>query len=105
MKTARQTAFEILIKINRDNAFSNLAIDAKLNNCELNAKDKSLATAIVYGVLERRLTLDYVASLYLKQSINKLKPEVLTALRIGVFQLLFMNKIPNSAAINESVQL
>ena len=105
MKTARQIAFEILLKINRDDAFSNITIDSKLNDSELVAKDKSLATAIVYGVLERMLTLDYVASLYLKQSIKKLRPEVLIAIRMGIYQILFMDKIPDSAAINESVKI
>ncbi len=105
MKSARQVAFEILIKIYRDSAYSNLAIDSKLNACKMDTKDKALATAIVYGVLERSITLDYIISLYLKQPIKKIKPEVLVILRIGAYQLLFMDKIPDSAAINESVNL
>jgi len=105
MKSARQAALEILMKIHRDNAYSNLAIDSKLNECEIDTKDKALVTAIVYGVLERKITLDFIASLYLKQPLKKLKPEVLTILRIGAYQLLFMDKIPDSAAINESVNL
>lgn len=105
MKSARQAAFEILIKMHRDSAYSNLAIDSKLNECKMNSKDKALVTAIVYGVLERKITLDYVISLHLKQSINKLKPEVLVILRKGAYQILFMDKIPVSAAINESVNL
>ncbi len=105
MNTARQIAFEVLLKINRDNAFSNIVIDSKLNDCQLDSRDKSFATAIVYGALERKITIDYNISLYLTQPIKKLKPQVLVALRMGAFQLLFMDKIPASAAINESVNI
>ena len=105
MKSARQTAFEILNKIQRDNSYSNLALDHALDNADTDNKDKKFVSALVYGVTERRITLDYNLSLYLSQPIKKLKPEVLTALRLGAYQILFMDKIPVSAAVNESVKL
>ncbi len=101
----RQKAFEILLKIHLSNAYSNLAIDAYLQKDDMEIRDKALVSALVYGVCERQLTLDYNLSKYLKQPIKKLKPEVLIALRLGTYQLLFMDKIPASAAINESVNL
>ncbi len=105
MKTARQIAFEILNKIERDKSYSNLTIDSYLYSAELNSADSSLVSALVYGVLETSITLDYNLSRNLKQPIKKLKPQVLTALRLGTYQLLFMDKIPASAAVNESVTL
>ena len=105
MKSARQTAFEILNKIQRDNSYSNLALDHALDKADTDNKDKKFVSALVYGVTERRITLDYNFSLYLSQPIKKLKPEVLTALRLGAYQILFMDKIPVSAAVNESVKL
>ena len=105
MKSARQTAFEILNKIQRDNSYSNLALDHALDKADTDNKDKNFISALVYGVTERRITLDYNLSLYLSQPIKKLKPEVLTALRLGAYQILFMDKIPVSAAVNESVKL
>ena len=105
MKSARQTAFEILNKIQRDNSYSNLALDHALDKADTDNKDKKFVSALVYGVTERRITLDYNLSLYLSQPIKKLKPEVLTALRLGAYQILFMDKIPVSAAVNESVKL
>lgn len=105
MKNARQIAFEILNKIQRDNSYSNLILDSVLDNCELSQIDKSLASVLVYGVVERKITLDYELSNYLSQPLKKLKPQVLTVLRLGAYQLLFMDKIPASAAINESVKL
>lgn len=105
MKTARQTAFEILNKIQRDNSYSNLALDAVLEKTQAEADDKRLISALVYGVAERMITLDYQLSLYLSQPLKKLKPQVLTILRLGAYQILFMDKIPASAAVNESVKL
>lgn len=105
MKTARQAAFEILMKIHRDKAYSNLALDALLNDEKLTGRESALTCALVYGVLERMLTLDYNLGKYLSQPIKKLRPEVLTTLRIGAYQLLYMDKIPISAAVNESVGL
>lgn len=105
MKNARQTAFEILNKIQRDNSYSNLLLDSALDNSDLSNKDKSFASALVYGVVERKLTLDYELKQYLSQPLKKLKPQILTVLRMGAYQILFMNKVPASAAINESVKL
>ena len=101
----RQKAFEILLRIHSANAYSNLTLDTYLQNENMDSRDKAFVSALVYGVCERQLTIDYNLSRYLKQPIKKLKPEVLIALRLGVFQLLFMDKIPQSAAINESVNL
>lgn len=105
MKTARQTAFEILNRINRDNSYSNLILDSYLEKNELNSTDKAFTSALVYGVIERLITLDFELSCYLKQPLKKLKPQVLTALRMGAYQILYMDKVPASAAINESVKL
>ena len=104
-KNARQIAMEILVRMQRDAAYSNLTLDAALRRNELPARDAALVSALVYGVEERLCTIDYQLSLYLKQPLKKLKPEVLAALRLGVCQLLFMERIPSSAAVCESVSL
>ncbi len=105
MKTARQTAFEILNRIQKDNSYSNLVLDSFLERSKLPQIEKAFASALVYGVIERLITLDYELSQYLKQPPKKLKPQVLTILRMGAYQLLYMDKVPASAAINESVKL
>lgn len=105
MKNARQISFEILNKIQRDNSYSNLTLDSELEKMQSSETDKRFVSALVYGVTERKITLDYQFSLYLNQPLKKLKPQVLTALRLGAYQLLFMDKIPPSAAVNESVKL
>lgn len=104
-KSVRQNAMEILLNMQRNCAYSNLALDAKLNSSKTAGADSAFLTALVYGTLERLITIDYNLSLYLKQPLKKLKPEVITALRIGTYQILFMDKVPERAAVNESVKL
>lgn len=100
----RQTAFQVLNRIERGNAYSNLVLDAQLKQSGA-SPSSAFITALVYGVTERKITLDYILSAFLRQPIQKLRPEVLTVLRMGVYQLKYMDKVPASAAVNESVKL
>lgn len=100
----RQTAFQVLNRIERGNAYSNLVLDAQLKQSD-GIESTAFVTALVYGVTERKITLDYILSAFLRQPIQKLRPEVLTILRMGVYQLKYMDKVPASAAVNESVKL
>ncbi|MBR3737508.1 MAG: 16S rRNA (cytosine(967)-C(5))-methyltransferase RsmB, partial [Eubacterium sp.] len=95
MKNSRLIAFEVLSKIRNENAYSNLAIENSVR--DLNSKDKAFVNSLVMGVIERKLTLDYLISRYLK---TRVKPKVKTILYIGAYQLYFMDKVPSSAAIN-----
>lgn len=99
MKSPRLIAFETLYKIFSDNSYSNLALDSVLKK---DTEDKQFVSALVYGVVERKLTLDYFIEKY---TDKKLKPKIQIILRMGAYQLLFMDKVPSSAAINESVKL
>lgn len=99
----REIAYKILLKIEKDKAYSNLTLDSVLEKEK--AGYEPFVRALVYGVIERKITLDYILSGFLTQPINRLKPQVLTVLRMGVYQIKFMDKIPVSAAVNESVKL
>lgn len=99
----RFLAYKILLKIERDKAYSNIAVDAVLKNN--NVVSAPFVCQIVYGVIERKITLDYILSQFLTQPLKKLNPQVLTILRMGVYQIKFMDKVPDSAAVNESVKL
>ncbi|MBR3809787.1 MAG: 16S rRNA (cytosine(967)-C(5))-methyltransferase RsmB [Clostridia bacterium] len=103
--TARQVAFLTLLKIEKDKAYSNIALDSAVKAYSLDSTDCAFISRLVYGVTERKITLDYVFSEFLKQPVKKLKPEILVILRLGTYQILFMDKIPDSAAVNESVLL
>lgn len=105
MTDPRTLAFQSLRKVFRDDSYSNLTIAGVLQSEDLSGADKSFFTALVYGVLERKVTLDHNLSLYLKQPLKKLDPKVYTALLLGAYQILFMEKVPDHAAINESVKL
>ncbi len=99
----RLLAFKILSKIEHDKAYSNITLDSILSKYE--ATSAPFVCALVYGVLERKITLDYILTQFLKQPIKKMNPQVLTILRMGVYQIKYMDRIPVSAAVNESVKL
>ncbi len=98
MKNSRQIAFEILYKIFYNDAYSNIAVDSALSDVK---EGKAFITRLVYGVVERKLTLDYIISKY----CNKPKPKVLIILRMGVYQLYFMDKVKSCTAVDECVKL
>ncbi|MFU0833097.1 MAG: 16S rRNA (cytosine(967)-C(5))-methyltransferase [Oscillospiraceae bacterium] len=105
MTGAREAALKALLRVNAEGAYSNLVLDHVLSGAQMEPRDKSLATTIFYGVLERRITLDYVIAHFSSIPLKKISPTALEILRIGVYQILYLTKIPFSAAVNESVQL
>lgn len=102
-QTARDVALRALLQIHRQNGYSNIVLDQALNTSGLDSRDGALASAIVYGVLERRITLDYYLSQCLKDPRKKLDPTVQAALRCGAYQILFLDRVPDAAAVNETV--
>lgn len=101
---AREAAFTALSKIGRSGAYSNIVL-SELYDGEMSQKDALLALKIVKTVLERKYTLDYNIARCLSKKLNKTRPDVLTILRIGAAQLLFFDRVPDSAAVSESVEL
>lgn len=105
MPNARAAALKALLRVEGQEGYSNLVLNAELDAMGPDPLDRSLATAIFYGVLERRLTLDYVIGFFSKIPVRKMSPAVREILRIGLYQIRFLEKIPPSAAVNESVNL
>ena len=105
MQNPRQSAYEALLKIEKKGAYSNIALDFLLSETDFDSRDRAFVSNLVYGVIERKITLDYQIELYLSKPIKKLKKDVLTVLRLGAYQILFMDKVPSSAAVNESVNI
>ena len=103
----RQIALTILYKIDKENAYSNIALDEELrkNKKLLKEKDIGLISEIVYGTTTWKLTLDTIIKKYSKLKIEKLSKWILNILRMGSYQIVFLDKIPKSAAVNESVNL
>lgn len=105
MKTARQTVLELLIRMDTTGAYSNIILDHEFSAAKLNIRDKAFAAGLFYGVLERRMTLDYIIRYYSEVEFDKIAVALVEILRMGLYQLLYMNSVPESAAVNESVLL
>ena len=101
---ARETAMKILIDINKNKAYSNLSLNKYLKDMK-EKKDENLIREIIYGILENQIYIDYILSKVSKIKIKKIHSNILEILRIGIYQIVFMDKIPDSAAVNESVKL
>lgn len=100
----RKNALEVLIRIEKDGGFSHLLLNQEINAKTLSSKDEALFTQIVYGTLERKQTLDY----YLEQFIDsnkKIELWVKILLRISLYQMIYLDKIPDHAIIHEAVEI
>jgi len=103
--SARAAAYRSLILCEKDKKYSNLEIDAAIKRFSLEGAEKGLFTALVYGVIERRITLDYIIGKLSEKPFEAIDAEVMTLLRMGLYQLIYMDRIPESAAVNETVKL
>ena len=107
MDKAREIALKTLYKIDKENAYSNIVLGQMLqqNRRELNEKDIGLISEIVYGVTTWKLTLDEIIKKYSSIRLKKISPWILNILRMSIYQIIFLEKIPKSAAVNEGVNL
>ena len=104
---ARELALKTLYKIDKEQAYSNIALndEIKQNRTKLNEKDIGLISELVYGVTTWKLTIDEIIKKYSKIKLKKISPWIINILRMGTYQIIFLDKIPKSAAVNESVNL
>ncbi len=101
----RKTAANILLNIEKNGAYINAQMNKLRASGLHDARDIRLIGEIVNGVIKYKISLDYVISLHSSVKIKKIAPYVLNVLRIGVYQLLYMDKIPQSAAVDECVKI
>jgi len=101
----RRTALDILLRIERDRAFAEPLLDQELSRGTLAGPDRGLLTELVYGVLRRQGTLDFLVDAFAASCGARLERVVLIILRLGLYQLFYLDRIPVSAAVNESVNL
>ncbi len=105
VQTPRALALSLLLRCENDKLYSNLILDTAIRRGKLSDADRGFLTALVYGVLEKRITLDYLIDALSDRPADKLDAEVRIALRLGLYQLRFMDRIPAHAALNETVSL
>lgn len=104
VKSPRFTVLELLDRMDRG-AYSNLLLASALNGEDLSKRDRDFISRLFYGVIERKLTLEYIISLYSSKPLHKLDTSVANILKIGLYQLIYMDSVPDNAAVNESVTL
>lgn len=102
---ARELAINVLYKVEFGEGYSNVTLDKELNKSDLEPVDKAFASELVYGVLTWKITLDEIIKMYSSIKIKKISPWILNILRTGIYQIVFLDKVPESAAVNESVKL
>lgn len=100
----RRVALETLLDVGRSDAYASLALDKRLAQAGFYHRDRAFVTQLVYGTLENRLTLDWRIDQYLEGE-KELEPTVREILRMGAYQLFYLDRVPDMAAVDESVSL
>ncbi len=106
-KNVRRAALDILMRMEKDEGegYSNRLIDSAISKYAFEGADRALLSQIVSGVTERRITLDYIIQKFSKAPLSKLDRDALCLLRMGIYQLRYLDRIPSHAAVNETVNL
>jgi len=100
---ARLAAYTVIRRVFEQGAFADRALHTAA--AELDGRDRALAMTLAYGTVQRMRTLDYLLSAFVSRPLERLDPPVLAALRLGIFQILFLGGVTDYAAVNESVEL
>lgn len=102
---ARKMAYNVLFDIEKNKNYSNMAINKHFKDCNLDKRDRGFATEIIYGVVENKIYLDYIIDKLSKIKTNKLNLKVKILLRMGIYQILFLDSVSDYAGVNETVNL
>lgn len=102
----RNLALSILIDVLEKGSFSHIAIQKELNSrTDLTDRDRKFARYLIRGTIQRKITLDYILEQFSKTPLKKMKPVIRTILRMSVFQIIYMDSVPDRAVCNEAVRL
>ena len=105
MTGSREAALEVLTTCRKSDAYVDAALKSTLRRAGLSPRDAALASHITYGVVQKRMLIDYYLDKLCKNGTGDLEPVILDILRIGACQILLMDRIPHSAAVNEAVSM
>lgn len=105
MDNTRKIAVDVLDIVLSKGGYSNIVLNKMLNKSGLDERDKALATEIVYGTIKHKYTIDKLLSGFLQKGINSLDTVILNILRITLYQINYLDKIPEFAAVNEAVDM
>ena len=105
MSNTRALTVKLLTKVDENSSYSNILLDRSLQRSDLDERDKRFVSALFYGVLEREMTLDAIITDLVNKPGNKLNYTVRNILRVGLYQLRYMDSVPDNAAVDEAVEL
>lgn len=105
MANTRRAAAAALMKVENQGAYSNLALKQIFADGDFSSSERAFISAVFYGTLDRLITINYILNSLVKRGVSSLKPYTAAVLKTAVYQLLYMEKIPDSAAVNEAVGL
>ncbi|TMW73168.1 16S rRNA (cytosine(967)-C(5))-methyltransferase RsmB [Alteribacter natronophilus] len=101
----REAALDVLLKVEKNQAYSHLLLNQTMNSHRITGKDAGLFTEIVYGTIQRQKTIDYFLSPFVKKPLAKLDGWVHLLLRMTVYQTVYLDRVPERAAFHEAVQI
>lgn len=104
-KTVREAALDVLLKIEKNQAYSHLLLNETRKNAGLDRRDAALLTEVVYGTIQRKLTLDFYMKPFLKKGTKKLDTWVLVLLRLSLYQMVYLDRVPERAIVHEAVTI
>ncbi|MGM7701119.1 16S rRNA (cytosine(967)-C(5))-methyltransferase RsmB [Pseudalkalibacillus sp. Hm43] len=104
-KNVREVATDLLLKIDRSQAYSNLLLNQAIQKNDLSSKDSGLLTEIVYGTVQRKNTLDFYLKSFINKPLTKLDDWVVVLLRLSLYQMVYLDRVPDHAIINEAVAI
>lgn len=105
LSPARNAALQVLLSVEKEGAYANLELQKLARTGKLSPQDTSLLTELVYGTLRRQGTLDWVIDQYSKVPVSRMNYIIRNIVRMGVYQLLYLDKVPPRAVCNEAVEL
>ena len=105
MSDPRKIAYDVLVRCSSAEQYSNIALDTAIKRSDLTPPDRGLLTTLVYGVIERQITLDAIIDSLADRKGGDISPDVRTLLRLGLYQLAYLDRIPDHAAVNETVDM
>ena len=105
MSDPRKIAYDVLVKCSSAEQYSNIALDTAIKRSDLTTLDRGLLTTLVYGVIERQITLDAIIDELCQRGSADISPDVRTLLRLGLYQLAYLDRVPDHAAVNETVNM
>lgn len=102
---AREIALKVINDVTNNKAYANIALVREINRHKISDQDRRFVTELVYGTIKAGKTLDWIIGHYVTRSLDKVAPIILNILRMGMYQIFFLSKVPVSAACNQAVEL